>query len=551
MANPDIYTNFVKNYKTAMKLKWSRANLADYLGYEIDSLRRKVDKINYAIGINFPHLPLNSNPLTATMVAEFEKLRDNIDTTKVTVRKSSRTYLITSAQNATPIHSKFFDSCMEFCKDKDAEFIVVPYRYKNPTSIWSIGDAEHEWWAKQLVQYLVNERVELCNNLIVLGNIKIQPTQSEPLSGLEGFGGTDSTIVGHPKIQLRSVPTLNGKPKLMLTTGSVTVSNYTDSKAGHKADFHHSIGAVVVEVDDDGIFHVRHVHGNDKTGAFYDLNNLYTPSGVTSGHRIEALITGDTHAEFIDEIVEDVTYHNEDSIVSLLRPKKVFLHDVLDFYNRNHHHRGNDILAYGKQKYGRNNVQDGLQEAADFIDRISRKDMEVVVVKSNHDEAFDRWLRETDIKNDPENMDFFYYMKYHQMKSIKMSETGFDSFDPFKFWCLNPENDKGLLSTDSTRFLKRDESVKIGGVELGFHGDVGINGSRGDIKGLARTSSKMVIGHSHSPGIYEGCYQVGLSAKMNLEYKKGPSTWMTTHAILYPDGKRTLIHVSHGKWKGS
>ena len=55
-------------------------------------------------------------------------------------------------------------------------------------------------------------------------------------------------------------------------------------------------------------------------------------------------------------------------------------------------------------------MQEGLQQAADFIDRISRKDMEVVVVKSNHDEAFDRWLKETDIKGDPENAKFYYYL---------------------------------------------------------------------------------------------------------------------------------------------
>jgi hypothetical protein len=92
--------------------------------------------------------------------------------------------------------------------------------------------------------------------------------------------------------------------------------------------------------------------------------------------------------------------------------------------------------------------------------------------------------------------------------------------------------------------------MKVCSIELGFHGDVGINGSRGDIKSLAKLSDKMVIGHSHTPGIYEGCYQVGLSAMKNLEYKKGPSSWMQTHCIIYPDGKRTLINIINGKWRG-
>lgn len=550
MANAQTYEDFVKVYNIAVKLNWTRQNLGEYLNMNHDSIRRKLGKIKDAIGVELPLLPLGGKKLTQEMINKFEQVFSQNEAKRFGVKKQAKTYLITSAQNATPVHAGFLNSCLAFCEERDAELIVIPYRYKNPSSLWSQGDADHEWWASNIKPYLVSERVELCENLVALGHMKIVPTAGEPLSGLEGFSGMDSTIIGHPKIQFKSVPTLNGKPKIMLSTGAITIPNYTDSKAGHKASFHHSIGAIVVEVDDDDTFHVRHVHASDRNGSFYDLDSLYSPSGVTTGHRIEALITGDTHAEFIDELVEDLTYHSEDSIVETLRPRKVFLHDVVDFYARNHHHRGNDILAYGKHRNGRNNVQDGLQEAADFISRISRPDMEVVVVKSNHDEAFDRWLREGDVKGDPENADFYYYMKYNQLKSVKMNDTGFDSFDPFKFWCLNPENGKGLRNAQNVRFLKRDESMKICSIEVGFHGDVGVNGARGDIKSLARLSDKMVIGHSHSPGIYEGCYQVGLSAKTNLEYKRGPSSWMQTHCIIYPDGKRTLLNIVNGKWKG-
>lgn len=548
----NLYNNhqeFVKKYTIAYKLKWSRQNFAQYMGMTTDSVRRKTGKIKDSIGFQLPPLELTSSPLTKGMIEEFNKEYRKNEVAELGEVKSSRKYLITAAQNATPVHSGFLTSCLNYCKETGAEFIVIPYRYRNPSSLLSNIVKGDEWWADNIKEYLVDNKILLCDNLTVLGNVKIQPTANDPLSGFEGFSGMNSNIIGHPKIQFRSVPTLNGKPKILATTGAITVPNYTDSKAGHKGNFHHSIGAMVVEVDEDGTFHVRHVHASDKNGSFYDLDSHYSPKGVTYGHRVEALITGDTHAEFIDEMVENATFHDDDSIVNILRPKKVFLHDVLDFYARNHHHRGNDIISYGKHKSGRNNVQEGLQQAADFIDRISRRDMTVYVVKSNHDEAFDRWLREADVKSDPENSDFYYYMKYHQMKSIKMSDTGFSSFDPFKFWCHNPENGIGLAHKDTTVFLARDQSVKVCSVELGFHGDVGINGSRGDIKSLAKLSDKMVVGHSHTPGIYEGCYQVGLSAKTNLEYKKGPSSWMQTHCIIYPDGKRTLINIVNGKWK--
>lgn len=549
MILEETQSNFIKCYNIAVKQKWSRNNFAQYFKMGTDSVRRKVGKLNNSLGINLPQLPLSNAPLTQTMIEKFEKALEEFNFKSAPIKKTSKVYLITSAQNATPIHTGFFNSCLEFCKDRNADFIVIPYRYNNPNSIWSTADLQHEWWASQLTPYITDDKLELCDNLLMLGNLKITPTQSVPLSGLEAFSGSDSIIVGHPKIQLKSVPTLDGNPKLLVSTGAITLNNYTDSKAGYKANFHHSFAALVVEVDDDGDFHIRHVHASGKNGAFYDLDRHYTPSGVTGGHRCEALITGDTHAEFIDEQVEDITYHTNNSIVSKLKPKRVILHDVLDFYARNHHHRGNDILSYGKHNSYRNNVQDGLQEAADFIDRISRKDMEVVIVKSNHDEAFDRWLRETDIKSDPENAKFFYYMKYHQLNSVKMTTTGFESFDPFKFWCHNPENGIGLKSTESTRFLKRDESLKICSIEVGFHGDVGINGAKGDIRSLSKLSDKMIIGHSHTPGIFEGCYQVGLSAHINLEYKRGPSSWMHTHCVIYPDGKRTLINIINGKWR--
>lgn len=545
------FESFVKKYRIAHAQKWTREEFAEYMGYSIDTIRRKIGKIKDSTGIALPLLPLGGKNLTQEKIQKFETEHKEQVESRVGIVKTSKRYLITSAQNATPVDTEFLKSCQVYCQHNDAELIVIPYRYKNPTSVWSAGDAGHEWWSELLEPYMVDKKIELCENLVALAHIKIVPTATEPLSGFEAYTGTDSAIIGHPKIQFLSVATMSGKPKVLLTTGAITIPNYTDSKAGMKGEFHHSLGAVVVEVDNDNLFHVRHVHASGSDSGFYDLDKRYSPSGVKKGIRASALITGDTHAEFIDKIVEDVTFHNADSIVSTVKPEYAVVHDVTDFYARNHHHRGNDVLTYGKHHFGRNNVQDGLQAAADFMDRISRTNMKVVVVKSNHDEAFDRWLREAEVKNDPENAQFFYYMKYHQLRSIRMNETGFDVFDPFKFWCENPENGKGLSSTSSTIFLKRDESFKVNSVEIGFHGDVGINGARGNIRSLARLSDKMVIGHSHSPGIYEGCYQVGLSALPNLEYKRGPSSWMQTHCLIYPDGKRTLINIINGKWKSA
>jgi hypothetical protein len=66
---------------------------------------------------------------------------------------------------------------------------------------------------------------------------------------------------------------------------------------------------------------------------------------------------------------------------------------------------------------------------------------------------------------------------------------------------------------------------------------------------MRRIGVKSIIGHSHTPAIEEGCYQVGTSTKLSRGYTHGPSSWLNTHCLIYPNGKRTLINVIDGKWR--
>jgi hypothetical protein len=83
-----------------------------------------------------------------------------------------------------------------------------------------------------------------------------------------------------------------------------------------------------------------------------------------------------------------------------------------------------------------------------------------------------------------------------------------------------------------------------------MHGDRGPNGARGSIKNLRRIGVKSIIGHSHSPGIDEGCYQVGTSTSLVPRLQQsGPSSWLNTHCLVYANGKRTLINIINGEWR--
>jgi hypothetical protein len=551
---------FIIKYGAALTVGLSREQFAQYMNMAVDTVRRKRLRVMDATGLNLQPLELSGKgDICNSLFERFEKAIYKKEKGQAPQRIGeyglNKRYVITAAQNATPVNDGFLAAILNFCDVNDAELLVIPLRYRNATSIWTNANQEQEWWHPDVQPYVQGYSRKLGKHLEYMGHIPITPTMVEPLSGLFDITGLDSGIFGHTAIQLLSVATPSrALPKILSTTGTLTEENFTDSKAGHKGAFHHSFAAMVVEIDADGHHHLRHIHWNADDSGFYDLDSFYTATTVDSGIRALGLVTGDTHAEFIDDDVAAATYIGEDSICGRMNPRTLVWHDVEDFYRRNHHHKGNDVVAYAKHHFGKNNVEEGLQVTADLIDKYSHDDQMNVIVKSNHDEAFDRWLREANPKEDMENCKFYYYMKYHQMESIKpkpeskSSACWYDKMDPFKWWCSNPDEQRGLSAIDNTIFLDRDESYEIADIEVGFHGDIGSNGSRGSVKGYSKIGPKVVIGHSHSPGIKGGAYQVGLSSKLDLEYKSGPSSWLHTHCLIYPDGSRTLLHIIDGKY---
>jgi hypothetical protein len=555
MHNKDNET-FIAQYRAALAAKLSRQEFAEYLGILPESVLRRRLSIKTSTGLDLAFLPHEDNysgvDLDKITVFE-EKFKELIEKNAgpKTIKNNDRqgVYVFVAAQNATPVHEGFWATLLQYIECRHGELNVIPYRYKNPTSIYTEHSKELDYWWPCLEPYLLDHKLKLCKGLQILGQIKMQPTATNPLSGFDGFTGEDSAILGHPKVQLRTVATPSKRlPKILATTGACTVPNYTDSKAGHKGRFHHNLSALVVEVDNDK-FHIRHIHGEDD-GSFYDLDYYYTSTGRTKYGRTAGLVPGDIHAEFLDEKVDQATFRGSDSIMEVLNPEVLVIHDGEDFYRRNHHHKNNDILAYGKHHYGRNNVEEGLQITADFFDRVSRPDTLTLAVRANHDEAFDRWLRDADPKIDPENAKFYYYMKYHQLDNVQRTATGFKTINAFEFWAKNPMDQRGITS-ETVKFLKRDESFVVGGIEIGFHGDIGNNGGHGSLKSYTKIGPKVVIGHGHSPGIEDGAYQVGVSARLDLEYAVGPSGWLHTHCVIYPNGSRTLLNVINGEWRAS
>ena len=454
--------------------------------------------------------------------------------------KKTRRMIITSAQNATPVHAKFFASLKQFAKANNAELVVIPLRYRNPTSRFSKADQEDDWWATEVKPYLHNQRHDINDNLRLMADIKIQAAASDPLAQFESISGPQSGIFGHTKLQQRVIPVPKTKlPKILTTTGACTVSNYTDTKRGKIGEFHHALAAVIVEFEDK-VFHLRHVNADAETGAFTDLNHIYKPAGVFGAPRPLALVMGDTHVDFIDPKVEKATF-GAGGIVDTLDPAHLVYHDLLDGYAVNPHHIGNPFNAVAKLRAGRNSVLAEVQRAIDFVVRRAHPSRKSVVVASNHDDFLRRWIIKSDWKEDPENAATYLRLALQMVEGTTLGLGGTEYPSPF-----------GTLlraQIPAVVALATDESFTLAGVELGMHGDVGPNGSRGSIRNLRRIGSKSIIGHTHTPGIEEGCYQVGTSTRLRLEYNRGPSSWLNTHCILHADGKRQLINIIDGTWR--
>lgn len=479
----------------------------------------------------------------------------------------SKRYIVTAAQNCTPVHAEFFTTLQVAAKALSAELVVIPLRYKNPTQPtgwqqwicvgcghdWErgarschrcgIGDRKlkEDWWDPAVQPYLYNARKKLCDNLVLVADVKIQPTASTPLTGFEALTGSESCIIGHPKMQLRTVPVPSGRyPKILTTTGACTQRNYSDTRAGKVGEFHHFLGALIVETAGKH-FHIRQVNADRTDGSFTDLDKHYTPGGVLVAPPAAALVLGDSHVRVTDPGVDAATY-GKGGLVDTLDPELLVFHDVFDGETVNPHEIGDPFIAEAKRRGRRQDVKAEVQQVVEFINTRA-KGRSAVIVDSNHHDFLRRWIVSNDWKRDIKNAPFYLETALAMLASARMGPGGAEYDDPFQYWI------RKLGAGSNVRCLKADESLKVQGVECGMHGHLGPNGARGSLKNLARIGTKAITGHSHQPGIEEGHYQVGTSTPRRLSYQRGPGSSLQTHAVIYATGKRALLTVVDGAWR--
>lgn len=474
-------------------------------------------------------------------------------------------FLLTCAQNNTKINEAFWNNLLALKDHYDATLLVSYFSY-DKNSLGARGDKAkwltnpnpgpsgrvQYWFDERLHPYVANGPRRIANGLVWCGEQNILPTAARPLSTMESMTGRDSAIIPHVKTAMESVAAAKGEAtKFLYTTGTVTQRNYIMRKEGRKADFHHSYGALLVEVDEHGSWWARQIIG-DQSGTIYDVNTRGTgcirvfAGKITTGHRAEAITWGDIHVAQMDQGVRKLAF-GKGGMLDSLRPKYQFLHDTLDFYSRNHHDIEDEFAMLERHATGRDSVSREVSGAGKFFDESARPWCESVVVNSNHDRALMRWLRDSRAKHDPVNMRFRCAMRDRLADAVEAGRP-FIAFREAYLYVTGHTAPPSRL-----RFLDEDESFLIcgnagNGIEMGMHGDRGPNGARGSRLAFTKMGRRAVIGHSHSAGITDGVYQTGTCSILNPVYNVGPSSWSHSHVVVYPSGKRAIVTMWRGKW---
>ena len=434
-------------------------------------------------------------------------------------------------QSDTPVHKPFLRNMEAYAKYIDADILIIAGRYKNPTSLASsrqIKSKEKDLrnsWDNSILPYLDANRHNLHPHLVVLSDVKIQPTSVLPLTSLNGLTGLESCIVGHPRSHMRFLPVLDGYPsKVLLTTGACTVENYTDTKIGKSSEFNHIIGCVVVELDGD-IFHIRQIVA-EKNGNFYDLNNRMIDGVIHNNDKIEVAVLGDLHLTAEDVENVEVTF----DMLDKFKPKHVVLHDIADMSSISHHEKSNPFQLLKREEDGSHSLEKEINYIREWF-KVKPK-YNYIIPSANHNDFIDRWLQSGDWRKEGNRK---LYLEYANITAKGLAPKGIIAY---------------ILESEFTHIkcLGADESYNVLGFELSIHGNRGASGSRGSITQYKNLNVRTVTAHSHTSSKTDGHLCVGTLTKLRMGYNIGMSSWNASNVVIYPNGKAQHIHITQGKY---
>jgi hypothetical protein len=452
------------------------------------------------------------------------------------VEKYSR-FVITTAVNGCEVHDGFLASIKNYCRVNDAKLLILVA--SDPAS--NLPAHSRKWGtisAKLQNETIVIEDTRLNNNVFV-STIKLSAKHIDPVTGLKRIGQRNGTFMyASPKQRLEPVPVANGKgPHFLMTTGACTVSNYDSDlymsqRTAYIAEHDHVMGAIVMEIVDDEIYHFRQVQADTK-GRFVDLGVEYSYAS-TRKVRPEAFVLGDWHAGSTDPDARRCW----EEVCKQLEPKRLILHDAFDGRSINHHEEDMAIVRALRAERGELSLSDELSLLAKDLEDLAQLTDEVVIVKSNHDQFLEKYLQLGKYVSDPQN----------HRTALQLALKMLDGNDPLAFGVSKAFKGSTQL-WNKISWLRLDDDYTVEGIQCGAHGHLGANGARGSLRAMEAAYGNSVSGHTHTPSILRKAWMVGTSSYLKLEYNHGASSWLHSSCLIYPGGSRQLINCIGGNWR--
>lgn len=452
-------------------------------------------------------------------------------------------FIVTTAVSSKAPFEPFVDALRNYCERENAAIIVILCKDTASTKRNSGIQAHPSLNASDI--HILQEEAKI-NNSIFISDIKMSAKQIQPLTGLKRIAQyyRSSVIYGSPKQSLDFVAISadhEKHPFALMSTGAITIADYDSDlymsqRTSYIAERDHIFGAIVVERDGDDKFHFRQIQA-ERDGSFIDLGSVYSADG--SVHDVDCvLVMGDYHAGATDPIVR----HLVGEICEDVNVVDIVIHDFFDGYAISHHDREIPGKMARKSEMSLHVLEEELRMGSEELWYLqSHISGNLIMVKSNHDEFLDRYLNSGAFIKD--------HVNYKVAIDLHSHALDFDNPMDILDYAYRKYGTAGTYDPDRIIWLQRDESYMVGDIELGAHGDLGPNGSRGSLKNLEDAHGACVVGHTHSAAILRSVFRVGTSSKLSLDYNRGPSSWTHTHCLVYPSGARQLINIVDGSWR--
>lgn len=455
----------------------------------------------------------------------------------------SKTFVITSAMANTETHNETLGVLLNYCNINDAQLLVMPVKYRNPDNI-NIKNNEPLMWDEKLEKYLLRKNFKINKNLTIFAENSINATRKRPLTGKEIIAKESSAIFGHSNLCMSVISTVRDKiPKILHTTGSISLPIYSNSDAGNEAKQHHTMGGIVIEVYGDKFF-IRQLMV--KGGVVYDLDCKYTQNGSESS-RPDNINYGDTHQKLIDT-KEYETIWGKNGLHTNLRPKRQIFNDLFDFYADNHHHTNDVLLQFQKTLKGDDCIKTELQGAVKLLEDVSGvvEDGEIVIIPSNHNDHLTQWVNKALRDGIKKTVSYKNLPIFNELSGLA---TDFiEKHDRYPN-VLNLYLEKHCKIP--LVFPSRNQEYRPTYCDLSQHGDKGSNGAKGSPYAFLKSGVPTTHGHGHTPYIFNGFDGVwaGGVTTMNMGYIAGLSGWLYAHIIEHPNGQRQMIITIDGRYR--